>query len=184
MFNSGSRRSTSSLPARANPRRVPITRSLLEWDSCPLWSRNLWAPGTASCRIRHAGDWGAAVQVPRESHRSHLPKIGGFDRTSLRGDRAGGSSLSCLWDGRNGKGAFPPILGCAPSSTGLFLRREARSWNVQRLSERPREARHRHSQIPQQEQKARSEKPRAPRGPPRARGGQGTLKLQLLLQGP
>lgn len=123
MFNSGSRRSTSSLPARANPRRVPITRSLLEWDSCPLWSRNLWAPGTASCRIRHAGDWGAAVQVPRESHRSHLPKIGGVRQNQP--ERGQGwrivPELPVGW--QEWERSFPTHPGLCPQQHGVIFKK-------------------------------------------------------------
>lgn len=82
---------------------------------------------------------------------------------------------------------------------GVIFKQLARRWEGRRGAGTPRGPRHEASGkagapgrrgigTAKQEQKARSEKPRAfrgPRAPPGpARGGEGTVKLQLLLQGP
>lgn len=118
MFNSGSRRSMSSLPGRVSSRRVPSTEAMP--DPCCWHCHVQEAPlepgssgealGTTHCRlpaaaICHAGDWDTAglscagatrIPEPAEPAQSHplslglSPKSGGFDRIRMRGESGGG----------------------------------------------------------------------------------------------
>lgn len=120
MFNPGSRRSTSSLPAGSAPGASPSPRPCriraAGTATCPAPAGSpsgagklREAPGTTRCRlpaaaIRHSGDWDAAglscagatrIPQPADPARSHPRSPGlvpksGGYRTRVRGDNAGG----------------------------------------------------------------------------------------------